>query len=257
MVTVVWLCYAAAFIIGLFLYVASSVEKTFERITLPQLFYVLYLMAIALFCVRALRDPWLAMVFMAPPAALAAWLTFIDPPSVHQSLREDCQKELESCRAALQADKDDILALEAAGDLYRKIGEASLARRYYERLTGIYSSKKEMARLKGLIQDKLNEIGINPQCAQDPKFPAIVRACPACESVTLRFSYACPCCRRPLFPSLAAWRAVMINRFFDAHNLTHITAAGVAFLPFLFVCGSLAYTALWAVWTLAFTVWRA
>lgn len=252
--TLVWISYAVLFLAALIYYILSAYERTYARITLPQLLYVVYMVGCSYLVVSTSRDIAISLIYLACPAGLVAWFTFTEEYSLKIiSVKDELQRKLDVHRAALKAKPDDIILLETTGDIYRQLGEAALARKYYGRLIAIYDAKPQCDRLKHAVQEKSNDVEINPDAVDDLRIPEAIRACPQCESVVLRLEYACPRCDCPIFPGRGLWRAVRFNRFFEKFNLTRITACGLLLLPFLFACGWTAYGLLWGVWTLVFS----
>lgn len=233
-----WLAYAAVFFVGAAYFAAAAVEKILERISTLQLVYVVVALGAACLAASSAVDMASLLGWLSIPALLFAWFSVAGDPEPDLALRAQARRRLDGPLKTLRQTPDDPIALEAAADVYREIGEAELAVKYYRRLP--QSSDGRV----------LEKVARARSSAGGPA-SAMLRACPGCGSIVFRLQYDCDVCERPVFPSAFVWWAVRFNRFFDKYNLTPIAASGLLFLPFLYRCGPLAYGALWAVWALA------
>ncbi|MFA6318636.1 MAG: hypothetical protein WC943_14605 [Elusimicrobiota bacterium] len=249
MSTLPWFLYAGAFIVGLVYAVLASFERVYERITLPQIAYLLYLLICAVLTGNR-GDLAATLVFLAVPAALFAWLTLRAEPGQSVSLQAEAQKELDLFRKVLAERPADVIALEGVGDLYAKVGEHELARRWYKKLSEVYAPNKAYERLRISLEEKISNIEINPIAGTDPLMPFFLRACPKCDSMAFRSQYSCQVCGEPFYADRWRWRAAVINRFLERHELVRVAVVSLVFLPFLFYCGSAAYFILLGVWAL-------
>ncbi|MBI5884157.1 MAG: hypothetical protein HZB91_13765 [Elusimicrobia bacterium] len=251
MSTLPWLAYAAAFLVGLVYAILASMEQVYERITLPQVFYLIYLLLCATIVGHA-RDLTATLAFLAIPAALFCWLTLRGEPEHSVTLQGEAQKELDEFRKTLAEKPKDVIALEGIGDLYAKVGEHLYARKWYQKLVEVYAANPAYYRLKISLEEKMSNLEINPIAGTDPRMPYFLRACPKCDSMAFRAQYACHVCAEPFYSNRLMWRAATFNRFFEKNELVRVTQASVVFLPFLFYCGSAAYFVLLGIWSLAF-----
>src|SRR5689334_4654699 len=97
---------------GVAYYLASAIEKTMDRITLPQLLYVMYMMGCTVLIGWVGSHLAIMLLYASIPVAMIAWLTLsgeLDPEVV---LEEEFQRQISLHRKALEAHPDDILLLE-------------------------------------------------------------------------------------------------------------------------------------------------
>ncbi|MBI4677279.1 MAG: tetratricopeptide repeat protein [Elusimicrobia bacterium] len=251
MKTLPWLIYGVLFMAGLVYAVLASTERAYDRITLPQIFYLFYAFLCVVISTFA-RDILITATITTVPVALFLWLTLRAEPEHSVSLQAEAQKDLDAFRKAVADRPNDVIALEAVGDLYAKIGEHELARAWYQKLVAVYAANPAYQRLQISLEEKMHHIDVNPIAGTDPLMPYYLRACPRCDSVAFRSQFACQVCRGPFYAAERLWRAAVFNRFVERHEFVRMTAAGLIFLPFLFLCGTAAYLVLWAFWSLGF-----
>lgn len=252
MTAAAWATYAVLLVAGTIWTGMGAAERAYERITLPQLLYFLYLLALGLYSATILSSAPLACVFLALPMLSAAWWTWGEAGSDEANLRAEWQNKLDALRAGLQDDPAAVLPLDALGDLYVQIGEPSLAIAAYSRLESVYEKKTGYGRLLTETRGTLERLRIGgASCAANPTIPKLLRACKDCESVILRAGKTCPSCGAEQYPSPWTRRAALTAHWLEARNLTGVAPIGLVFSPFYRICGPFAYAALWAVWIAA------
>ncbi|MBI3548206.1 MAG: hypothetical protein HY078_04040 [Elusimicrobia bacterium] len=255
--TLAWTLYALCLIAGIVYYLMRAMESTLDRISLPQLLYVMYMMGCSAIVAWVGNDGRIAAVFLAVPLFMVAWFTHSAAPGVDAGILHEIQAKIDLARESLKASSTDPFALECLGDQYREIAEPLLAKPYYARLIEHYAGKTGCERVRSTVQEKLREMELNPGAVTVAKVPELVRACPQCESLALKLAYACPRCGWAFYPDPRTWHVVRMNRFFDRHRFTRVTVFGLCLLPFLFVLGPMPFGVLWGVLTLAFAAGRA
>jgi hypothetical protein len=253
----VWFLYAALMGAGLLYYVAAAAERAYERMSLPQLFYVAYVLAAALIAGMGFHNLALAVLLYAVPAAIFAWVTLAPEPVGDALAAKQSRADLEAIRRALKEKPDDIIALDNLVELYRRLGLAEPALAHGARLLALYDRRPDFTKLRMQLSLKLDSLRVNgPGCADDPRWPAILRACPGCEAIVLRAKRACPTCGAAFYPSAFDCWAAQANQWLEAANMTRTIVFALLFVPLLYSCGAIAYGILLGVWTLAFTTTR-
>lgn len=247
--TLPWIIYAIILLVGLVYAVLASMEQVYERITLPQVFYLIYLLVCAIICGHA-RDLTATAVFLTIPLGMFAWLTMRGEPEYSVTLQGEAQGELIALRKVIAERPNDVIALEGIGDLYAKVGDSDMAAKWYLRLVNLYAANPVYARLKIMLEEKIQNIEINPLTGTDPRMPYFLRSCPKCESMAFRNQFSCNICGAPFYATVWAWRATIFNRFFEKNEFVRITVAGLLFLPFLFLGGPAPYFVLLGIWSL-------
>lgn len=246
-----WLVYALVFVSGVVYLGMSATERAFERATVPQMLYLMYLMTLSVFAGMAMRDAALALLFAAIPAAVAAWFAFSSGGSADFADAAAWEARRREIAAALEADPSDVLALDARADLLAQIGEADAALTAYGALVAAYESRTGYGRLLSAARGRMEQLRLGgSSCARDQRLPRLLRACPGCGAVIARRGPACPSCGRAQHGGPLAWRLALVEHGLAGLGLKSVSFLGVLFLPFLFLCGPIAYGLVWAVWAL-------
>ncbi|MBI5625485.1 MAG: hypothetical protein HY924_17030 [Elusimicrobia bacterium] len=244
-----WLAYGAALLAGLVYAILASFERVYERITLPQLCYLAYVLLCSLVATRT-GSLAAGLPFLAVPLGIFAWLTLRSEPEQSVSLQARAQQDLDLFRKVLAEKPGDVIALEGIADLYAKVGEPEPAKRWYAKLEQVYAANPAYERLRISLEEKVSNLELNPGAGTDPLLPFYLRACPKCDSMAFRSQFACQVCKEPFYAGKWRWRAAVVNRFLERHSLVPVTAASLLFLPFLHWFGNTAYFILLGVWSL-------
>lgn len=235
-----WSAWLIAILIGLGVFVARSAETGLTYVSLPRLFYALYVMVCVL-VLSALRAPAAAAAAFAVALAAGIWAMLGDEP-VAGGREAEVRERVAGCRRALEADKRNPASLELLGDVYSTLENKELALKYWGQAYEIWSQAKLLEKIECVKRrDPVFYIWGSPCAGQ-------LRACPGCEQVRRRLDYSCPRCGEIFFPDRATWAAARFNRLYDRTGAGAAVETGLAFLPFLFFCEPWAYAAAWLVW---------
>lgn len=247
MASFIWVSYGVLMLAALVLSVMNSLATTVSRVTLPQLFYVLYLLLVEVASIVT-HSVIGALVCMISVVGIVIWM---GPRQLEdEDIKKELEAELASYRKTYKEMPDNSASLYFIGEVFAKVGAMSLALKYYKQSYAIYADPKLYDKILGLEKDPIG--GVNADSAPIKA----LRACPECETLRYRMDYDCGRCGWGFYPSRRIWLAAFFNRLYDAGGLNGITVAGLALLPYLFVCGHWAYFFLWAIWSFAWGNWR-
>ena len=236
---VAWCGWLLAILIGCGLFFLRSTETGFSYVSLPRLFYFLWVMVCVL-VLAAMRAPYLAGAGLALAAVVGVGAFMGNEPGAIRR-RAEVSERLEGCRRALEKNERNPASLELIGDVYSTLEEADLALRYWERANEIMPQTKLREKIAGLQREVPSFHFWGAPCAHE------VRACPKCEAVGSRLDFSCRCGAR-FFPGRITWLAVRFNRLCDGTGAGRAIGSGLVLLPFLYMCAPWAYAIAWMVW---------
>lgn len=247
--TVVWVVLLVICAAGLVFVAANALESGYSRASLPQILYFLYLMGAVLLMAVGQQGRLAGALFAAVAVVVSIWM-WGAPPAGSGERRRAVAQELARFKDMARKEARNPLAWETVGDIYAGLGEAQHALRAYDEAGRLYAAAKVVRKE---LFDKMKNLR-SPATAPgaDPQ----LRACHVCGGVAGRLDFRCSACGCDLFPSRALHLAARFNSIFKGSKLDRITAAGVAFLPFLFLLGPTAYGAVWGIWTFGLATWR-
>lgn len=216
-----------------------STETGFSYVSLPRLFYFLWVMVCVL-VLAAMRSPYLAGASLALAAVVGVGAFRGNEPGAVRR-REEVSERLEGCRRALEENERNPASLELIGDVYSTLEEAGLALSYWDRANEIMPQTKLREKIAGLHREVASFHYWGAPCAHE------VRACPKCEAVGSRLDFSCRCGAR-FFPGRMSWLAVRFNRLCDGTGAGRAIGSGLLLLPFLYMCAPWAYATAWLIW---------
>ncbi|MFC1522009.1 tetratricopeptide repeat protein [Elusimicrobiota bacterium] len=238
-----WLSYIIIFAAGFSLAIANIVFKTISNASVPQVFYMFYLLMVMYVALVMHNFASVVMGFIVL-IPVAYWVRAHSKRGAKDWKRE-MEQALAKYHVILKETPDNQFTLEFIADIYAQIEEHDLAIKYYRKALAISSDSK--------IQDKIDQMHADKGAweAPDSQIAQELRACNMCESITLSSSYACGSCGSGLYPDKLTWFAMQFNSVFENNSLQVITGAGILLLPYLFFYGVAAYIPVWGVWCLA------
>ncbi len=236
---IAWCGWLLAVLVGCGLFFLRSTETGFSYVSLPRLFYFLWVMVCVL-VLAAMRSPYLAGASLALAAVVGVGAFRGNEPGAVRR-REEVSERLEGCRRALEENERNPASLELIGDVYSTLEEAGLALSYWDRANEIMPQTKLREKIAGLHREVASFHYWGAPCAHE------VRACPKCEAVGSRLDFSCRCGAR-FFPGRMSWLAVRFNRLCDGTGAGRAIGSGLLLLPFLYMCAPWAYATAWLIW---------
>lgn len=235
-----WSAWLITVILGLGMFLLRSSETGFSYVSLPRLLYFLWILVCVL-VLGALRAPAPAAIALGLALIVGVWAMLGDEPPPSTRAVEVIER-VQGCRRALEADARNPASLELLGDVYSTLENKALALKYWGLAYDIWSQAKLLEKIEFVKRpDPVFYIWGSP-CVRE------LRACSTCERVVGRLTFSCKKCGEVFFPGRADWAAARFNRIYETTGAGAAVETGLAFLPFLYGCGSLAYGLVWLVW---------